>query len=98
LEFRRVLFRSVADYAEHGLSRGPSLSSYLADYYAMHECPKFGLADLLVTELAQGNCLVLLDGLDEIVNADDRRKVVERIEDFIRYHDNRPNRFVITSR
>ncbi len=41
---------------------------------------------------------MLLDGLDEIVNADDRRKVVERIEDFVRYHGNRPNRFVITSR
>ena len=92
-----ILIR-IADYAEHGLPRGQSLSSYLADYYAMHECPKFGLADLLATELAEGNCLALLDGLDEIVNADDRRKVVERIEDFIRYHGNRPNRFVITSR
>ncbi|MFL5659698.1 MAG: NACHT domain-containing protein, partial [Ktedonobacteraceae bacterium] len=92
-----ILIR-VADYAEHGLPRGQSLSSYLADYYAMHECPKFGLADLLASELVQGNCLVLPDGLDEIVNADDRRKVVERIDDFIRYHDNRPNRFVITSR
>ena len=92
-----VLIR-IADYAEHGLPRGQSLSSYLADYHALHECPKFGLADLLASELAAGNCLVLLDGLDEIVNADDRRKVVERIEDFMRYHDNRPNRFVITSR
>lgn len=92
-----ILIR-IADYAEHGLPRGQSLSSYLADYYAMHECPNIGLADLLATELAGGNCLVLLDGLDEIVNADDRRKVVERVEDFIRYHDNRLNRFVITSR
>jgi hypothetical protein len=88
----------IADYAEYGLPRGQSLGSYLTDYYAMHECPTFGLADLLATELAKGNCLILLDGLDEIVNADDRRKVVERIEDFIRYHDNRPNRFVITTR
>ena len=92
-----ILIR-IADYAEHGLPKGQSLSSYLADYYALHECPKFGLADLLATGLAEGNCLVLLDGLDEIVNADDRRKVVERIEDFIRSHGNRPNRFVITSR
>jgi HEAT repeat protein len=92
-----ILIR-IADYAEYGLPRGQSLSDYLADYYALHEGPKLGLADLLATELAEGNCLVLLDGLDEIVNADDRRKVVERIEDFIRYHDNRPNRFIITSR
>jgi energy-coupling factor transporter ATP-binding protein EcfA2 len=92
-----ILIR-IADYAEHGMPKGESLSQYLADYYEMHECPKLGLADLLATELTSGNCLVLLDGLDEIVKADDRRKVVERIEDFIRYHENRPNRFVITSR
>ncbi len=92
-----ILIR-IADYAEHGMPKGKSLSQYLADYYEMHECPNFGLSDLLAKELMDGNCLVLLDGLDEIVNADDRRKVVERIEDFIRYHDNRPNRFAITSR
>jgi HEAT repeat protein len=49
-------------------------------------------------ELAGGNCLVLLDGLDEIVHADDRRGTVGRIEDFVRRHDDRPNHFVITSR
>jgi energy-coupling factor transporter ATP-binding protein EcfA2 len=92
-----ILIR-IADYAEHGMPHGKSLSQYLADYYEMHECPKLGLSDLLAKELIDCKCLVLLDGLDEIVNADDRRKVVERIEDFIRFHDNRPNRFVITSR
>jgi len=97
-EARFPILIRIADYAEHGMPNGKSLSNYLADYYNMHECPKFGLADLLANELAEGNCLVLLDGLDEIVSADDRRKVVERIEDFIRYHDNCPNRFVITSR
>jgi HEAT repeat protein len=95
---RFPLLIRIADYAEHGIPTGKSLSNYLVDYFDMHECPRSGLADLLATELAAGNCLILLDGLDEIVNADDRRKVVERIEDFIRHHDNRPNRFVITSR
>jgi hypothetical protein len=56
------------------------------------------IADLLANKLAGGNCLVLLDGLDEIVSADDRQKVIERIQDFIRHHDNRPNRFLLTSR
>ena len=92
-----ILIR-IADYAEHGMPKGISLSDFLADYHTLHECPKFGLDDLLTTELAAGNCLVLLDGLDEIVNADERRKVVERVEDFIRHHGNRPNRFIITSR
>src|SRR5215471_8600879 len=50
------------------------------------------------TALTAGHCLVLLDGLDEIVDADDRRGIVQRIEDFIRRHDNHANSFVITSR
>lgn len=92
-----ILIR-IADYAEHGIPQGKSLSDFLTDYHRMHECPRSGLTDLLVSELATGNCLVLLDGLDEIVSADDRRKVVEHIEDFVRYHGNYPNRFIIASR
>jgi HEAT repeat protein len=92
-----ILIR-IADYAEYGLPKGQPLSDFLVDYYRMHECPRPGLADLLATELVGGNCLILLDGLDEIVSADDRRKVVERVEDFILSHDNGSNRFVITSR
>src|SRR5260370_9355599 len=64
----------------------------------MHECPREGLADLLTTKLGQGNCLILLDGLDEIVSADDRRSVVRQIEEFVRRYDNAPNRFVMSSR
>lgn len=92
-----ILIR-IADYAEHGMLKGKSMSEFLADYHSMHECPKPGLGDLLASELHRGGCLVLLDGLDEVVSADDRRKVVERIEDFVRHHGNRPNRFVVTSR
>jgi len=74
-----ILIR-IADYAEHGLPRGKSLSDFLADYCCMYECPQAGLADLLATELRAGNCLILLDGLDEIVSADERRNVVQHIE------------------
>ncbi len=56
------------------------------------------MADLLQTELEKGNCLVLLDGLDEIVSADERLGVVKQIEDFVRHHIGKANRFVITSR
>jgi HEAT repeat protein/energy-coupling factor transporter ATP-binding protein EcfA2 len=92
-----ILIR-LAYYAEHGMPKGQSLSDFLTEYYRIRECPRTGLADLLATELAGGNCIILLDGLDEIVSADDRRKVTERVEDFVRSYDNRPNRFVITSR
>jgi len=92
-----VLIR-IADYVENDVWRKKPLSDFLSEHCAMHECPPDGLADLLSRELARGDCLVLLDGLDEIVDADDRRGVVGRIEDFVRRHDNQPNRFVVTSR
>ena len=41
---------------------------------------------------------MLLDGLDEIVNADERLGVVKQIEDFVRHYIGKANRFVITSR
>lgn len=95
---RFPLLLRIADFAEYGLPKGQSLSDYLASYCEMHECPSRGLRDLLASELAGGNCLVLLDGLDEIADAHDRRKVIERIEDFIHHYSDRSNRFVITSR
>lgn len=92
-----ILIR-IADYAEYGIPEGKSLSEFLADSCSKYECPKAGLADLLATELKGGNCLVLMDGLDEIVSTDDRLAVVRQIEDFVRSHSGVPNRFVITSR
>ncbi len=88
----------IADYAEYGLPSGKALSDFVVDDCLMHECPPEGLADLLTTKLRQGNCLILLDGLDEIVSADDRRSVVRRIEEFVRRYDDVSHRFVISSR
>lgn len=92
------LLLHIADYVEYGMPKGRSLSDYLADYCKMHECPDRGLRELLTSKLTEGNCLILLDGLDEIVSADDRRNAAQRVEEFIRYHDNHSNRFVVTSR
>ncbi len=95
---RFPIFIRIAAYAENGVWKQKSLSDFLAEYCTMHECTKSGLADLLTTQLEQGNCLILLDGLDEIVSADDRRGIVQKIEEFIRRHDRVSNRFIITSR
>jgi HEAT repeat protein len=92
-----ILIR-IADYAEHGVWRQKALSDFLIDYSVMQECPKAGLSDLLTTRLSEGNCLILLDGLDEIVNPDDRRSIVQRIENFVRRYDHPSNSFVVTSR
>jgi HEAT repeat protein len=88
----------IADYAEYGLPKGKSLSDFLGDYCSLHECPADGLVDLFTIQLAEGKCLILLDGLDEVVNADERRTVVRQVEEFVRRHDGKDNSFVITSR
>lgn len=97
-EARFPILLRIAEYAQHALPKQLSLSDYLALHCAAHEGPTQGLADLLRRELGAGSCLILLDGLDEIVTIEDRIKVVGQIEDFVRRHDHRPNRFVITSR
>jgi hypothetical protein len=80
----------LAQFMVRGGHPNPS-ELFLSNYCGTHECPHTGLDDLLATELSNGNCLVLFDGLDEIVDPDDRRGVVQRIEDFVRWHGNLPN-------
>ncbi len=92
-----ILLR-IADYVEYGMHQGKSLSEFLVDDCKRHECPTSALAGLLDTELQAGRCLVLLDGLDEVVYADDRQVVVRELEEFVRRYDDVPNSFIITSR
>lgn len=88
----------IADYAEYGLPKGKSLSDFLIEYLRLQKCPDGGLADLLTTRLAEGRCLILFDGLDEIARTDERRAVVRQIEEFVRRYDSAGNRFLLTSR
>ncbi|MFI0485667.1 NACHT domain-containing protein [Actinomadura sp. 9N215] len=53
-------------------------------------------AEWLERRLARGQCVVLLDGLDEVADADDRRRVVRWVEDQISRYPG--NTFVVTSR
>lgn len=93
---RFPIYLRIADYTEFG--KGKSIADYLADYCVRWRCPHTNLAELFATELANGNSLILLDGLDEITNIDDRRFVVRQIEEFVRHDQRTGNRFVITSR
>lgn len=92
-----ILIR-ISQYVQDGRWKSQSLSDFLADYYRLRECPHNGLADLLERVLARGNCLVMLDGLDEIVSADERRGVAGKIDGFVRRHAEAGNHFIVTSR
>jgi HEAT repeat protein len=97
-ETRFPILLRIADYVQYGMHQGKSLSDYLADDCTRHECALSQLPALLKAELQAGRCLILLDGLDEVIHGDDRRMVVERLEDFVRGSDEVPNRFIVTSR
>lgn len=92
-----ILIR-IAEYADNGIWKRKSLSEFLSECFRVHDCPPSGLADLLQSQLDKGDCLVLLDGLDEIVSADERLGVVRQIEDFIRRYNSKNHHFVVTSR
>jgi len=54
------------------------------------------LIEYLNGQLTAGECLILIDGLDEVVKEQQRRQVVTRIEDFVLQYPQ--NRVVVTSR
>ena len=95
-----ILIR-LADYVESGAWQTHSLSAYLPHYFARRECHLNDLDVVLRAQLSLGQCLVMLDGLDEIVSSDARRSVVQRIQDFASTFGGptaTPNHILITSR
>ncbi|NJR25847.1 MAG: tetratricopeptide repeat protein, partial [Richelia sp. CSU_2_1] len=96
-----ILFR-IADYAER-LADTPDLSivDYLQQFYRQWE-DRFdssdgdSVANLLLNRLEIGDCLVLLDGLDEVFDRENRAQVVQQINRLVDEYRN--NKFVVTSR
>lgn len=105
---KTTLLRHTARELAQSRRRVPILL-YLRDHVAkIIETPEVALPTLaprpavpeppgwFEQRLRDGDCVVLLDGLDEVANADDRRAVATWVETQTkRFHQ---NRFVITSR
>ncbi len=89
-----VLF-PIAAYAEKLKDDADlSLTDYLPQYFKARELPDLG--PLFRAEMAQGNCLFLLDGLDEVGSPGDRLAAVKRVADLARRYPD--NRIIVTSR
>jgi len=98
------IFFRIADYAER-LKQQPDLTllEYLRQFYRQWEADfqaeeevRTEMALLLLDAMRQGQCLMLLDGLDEVFDQKSRRRIVERINQFVEEFP--ANKFVITSR
>jgi formylglycine-generating enzyme required for sulfatase activity len=89
-----VLFPITA-YAEK-LKDDPdlALTDYLPQYFKARELPDLG--PLFQAEIERGNCLFLLDGLDEVGSPGDRLAAVKRVADLARRYPK--NRIIVTSR
>ncbi|MBD1933294.1 tetratricopeptide repeat protein [Trichocoleus sp. FACHB-69] len=100
------IFFRIADYAER-LKEQPDLNllDYLGQFYRHWEAhfkdeaeaeARTELAALLLEQMRQGQCLILLDGLDEVFDQESRRQIVERINQFVENYS--ANKFVVCSR
>lgn len=72
------------------------LRHFIEDYFKEYD---LGLpADFFHQRLKQGNCLLLLDGLDEVADRDQRAAVAQVINRFIVEYGKKGNRFALASR
>ena len=85
----------VSAYAD-ALTRGADLElvDFLPRYFAERGLPD--LSPLFTEELKRGRCLLLLDGLDEVIGEEMRLEVARRVRDLASHYPG--NRYVVTSR
>ncbi|MBI5649183.1 MAG: NACHT domain-containing protein [Chloroflexi bacterium] len=93
---RLPLYLRLANYAENRDNR--SLADFLPTSIRGDDDGDPALATLIRERLAQGACLVLLDGLDEVIAPDERAQIAAQADALIRAYENAGNRFVVTSR
>lgn len=93
---RLPVYLRLANYAEHG--KGRSLSDFILQAVRSDANPDSTLATLIKDRLTQGTCLVLLDGIDEIIDLSKRAVITREVDLLIRMYEESGNQFIITSR
>ncbi|MCW1969327.1 MAG: NACHT domain-containing protein, partial [Anaerolineae bacterium] len=92
------IFISFAAYDDYLTRHGHiSLGEFLSVYYAEWQNSP-DLKPLFEQALSEGRALVLLDGLDEVLQQNTRQFVAEQANSFIAQWRGQGNRFVVTSR
>jgi energy-coupling factor transporter ATP-binding protein EcfA2 len=90
------VYLRIAEYAENG--NGQSLEDFLIANACGREHRDKSLSDLINTSLDNGECIVFLDGLDEVIEPSQRALISGQINSVIRTFETKGNRFVVTSR
>ena len=97
LEARLPVLLSLAAYANALAEHEVSLEDFLPRYYADRGL-SLPVGDLLARAFEHGRVLLLLDGLDEVREREQRRRVVEQVLDLYLRHQPAGNKLVLTSR
>ena len=87
----------LSAYANALARRDVPLHRFIAEYYRDLGVD-LPLDPLLDQALTAGRVLLLLDGLDEVRDLAQRHLVVRRVVDFFAFHQQRGNKFLLTSR
>ena len=97
-EPRVPVYVRVGSYSRSPL-REAGLRAFIPAYLSQSlQCPVDRLDQYLDVQLRAGRCVVLLDGLDEVATAAERRAVVADVDHFVLAYEPRGNRVVCTSR
>lgn len=90
------IFIPLAAYQE---SKYPRIVNFITNYFNDSlASPIDGLPSLLQSSLDNGRALVLLDGLDELLNKSERSQLAQKINSLLFDYAKRGNQFIITSR
>lgn len=91
-----ILF-PIAAYAEASKNTPAySMKTFLEEYFRGKELPD--LTPLFERAMKEDRALFLLDGLDEVTDETERKRMVESIRNFIINNDYSGNRYVVTCR
>ena len=93
---RLPLFIRLANYAEQHAGR--SLGEYLTHSIQGETNANRTLTTVIQEHLTRGECLILLDGLDEVIDQSERGKIAEQVDSFIRTYERAGNHFIVTCR
>lgn len=95
-KLRLPLYLRLANFAEN--HRGQSLYDFLIQTACNDSFFAPALMEIVRERLAQGTCLVLLDGIDEVIELSKRAELAHQIDQLIRTYEDRGNQFIITAR
>ncbi|MDX2031732.1 MAG: HEAT repeat domain-containing protein, partial [Blastocatellia bacterium] len=95
---RLPIFFRVAEYADAlRQDKRLKLRRFLAQPFEHIEASPAALTRMQEEALKRGEALILLDGLDEVINQSDRARIVREIEELVS-NSHAKNRVIVTSR